>query len=206
MTGTTRQTATGVFATSARSTATRIQAQGRETFAETLLRGLGRPGTGVFGPAMPFDFSEPYRVQGDFSLNEKLQLPLSGARNIPIGMPIHRRPGTWLLGQRVAGRKTDFVCYAGKQVEEIELTFADGLPLPNAIKGGAHRHQIFQLPIELYDPQSDVGDPTRVHVESGRPGVCQGDRIRARGAAATCRGQPQSADGFPPAAAPARRE
>ena len=29
------------------------------------------------------------------------------------------------------------VCYAGKQVEEIELTFADGLPLPNAIKGSA---------------------------------------------------------------------
>lgn len=132
--GTTRQTATGVFAAAARGTATQIQTQGREKFAETLLRGLGRPGTGVFEPVTPFDFSEPYGVRGDFNLNEKLDTPLSGARDIPIGMPIHRRPGVGLLGQRVVGRKTDFVCYAGKQVEEIELAFADGLPLPKAIR------------------------------------------------------------------------
>ena len=143
--GTTRQTATGVFATHDRSTATRIQTQGREKFAEAVLRGLGRQGTGVFEPAMPFDFSEPYRVQGDFSLNEKLQMPLNGPRDIPIGMPIHRRPGTWLLGQRVTGRKTDFFCYAGKQVEEIELSFADGLPLPQAIRGSAIDNKYFSF-------------------------------------------------------------
>ena len=132
--GMTRQTATGIFATSARGRATQIQTQGREKFAETLLRGLGRPGTGVFEPATPSDLSEPYSVQGDFSLNEKLQIPLNGARDIPIGMPIHPRPGVGLLGQRVAGRQTDFFCYAGKQVEEIEMTFAERLPLPKAIR------------------------------------------------------------------------
>ncbi len=137
VTGTTRQTATGVFATSARGRATQIQTQGREKFAETMLRSLGRPGTGVFEPATPSDLSEPYSVQGEFSLNEKLQIPLSGARDIPIGMPIHGRPGVGLLGQRVAGRQADFSCYAGKQVEEIELTFADRLPLPKAISGSA---------------------------------------------------------------------
>jgi hypothetical protein len=130
--GTTRQTATGIFAASARSRATQIQTLGREKFAETMLRTLGRPGTGIFEPAIPSDLSEPYSVQGEFSLHEKLQVPLSGARDIPIGMPIHGRPGVGLLGQRLAGRQTDFVCYAGKQVEEIELTFAEGLPLPKA--------------------------------------------------------------------------
>jgi hypothetical protein len=50
------------------------------------------------------------------TLNETLQMPLSGARDIPIGMPVHGRPGMVLLGQRVAGRQTDFYCYAGKQV------------------------------------------------------------------------------------------
>jgi transglutaminase-like putative cysteine protease len=132
--GTTRQTATGIFAASARNRATQIQTLGREKFAETMLRSLGRPGTGIFEPAIPSDLSEPYSVQGEFSLHEKLQIPLSGARDIPIGMPIHGRPGVGLLGQRVAGRQTDFACYAGKQVEEIELTFAEGLPLPKAAR------------------------------------------------------------------------
>ena len=132
--GTTRQTATGIFAASARNRATQIQTLGREKFAETMLRSLGRPGTGIFEPAVPSDLSEPYSVQGEFSLHEKLQVPLSGARDIPIGMPIHGRPGVGLLGQRVAGRQTDFACYAGKQVEEIELTFAEGLPLPKAVR------------------------------------------------------------------------
>jgi transglutaminase-like putative cysteine protease len=131
--GTTHQTATGVFATAARSAAIQIQSQGREKYAETLLRTLGRPGTGVFEAAAPFDLSEPYGVDGEFVLNEKLQLPLSGARDIPIGMPIHRRPGVGLLGPRVPDRKTDFPCYAGRQVEEIAITFAAGLPLPKPI-------------------------------------------------------------------------
>jgi transglutaminase-like putative cysteine protease len=141
--GTTRQTATGIFATAARGTAMQIQAQGREKYAETLLRSLGRPGTGVFEQAAPFDFTEPYQVNGDFSLNGKLQLPLSGARDIPIGMPIHRRPGVGLLGQRLAGRTTDFPCYAGSQVEEIELTFAEGLTLPKPIKEGSIDNKYF---------------------------------------------------------------
>jgi hypothetical protein len=132
--GTTRQTATGIFASSARGRATQIQTQGREKFAESLLRSLGHPGTGVFEPAAPSDFTEPYSVQGDFSLNEKLQMPLSGVRDIPIGMPIHSRPGVGLLGPRVAGRTTDFSCFAGKQVEEIEVAFDERLPLPKAIK------------------------------------------------------------------------
>ncbi len=135
--GSTQQTATGIFAIGARGVAAQIQTQGREKFAETVLRILGHPGTGVFAPAVPFDFSEPYGIQGDFSLNEKLQTPLSGVRNIPFGMPIHKRPGVVLLGSRVPGRSTDFVCMAGRQVEEIELQFADGLPLPRPIKGTA---------------------------------------------------------------------
>ena len=143
VTGTTRQTATGIFAAGARRTATRIQSEGREKFAENLLRTLGRPGTGVFEPAAPFDFTEPYDVQGDFTLNEKLRMPLKGARDIPIGMPIHRRPGVGLLGQRLAGRKTDFPCFAGKQVEEIELTFADGLPMPRTYKGSTIENKYF---------------------------------------------------------------
>jgi len=133
--GMTRQIATGIFATSARSTAMQMQTLGREKFAETVLRNNGEPGTGLFEVAAPFDFAEPYVIQGTFSLNKKLEIPFNGPRTIPVGMPIHRRPGIGLLGQRIAGRTTDFVCFPGKQVEEIELTFADGLPMPRAIRG-----------------------------------------------------------------------
>jgi transglutaminase-like putative cysteine protease len=141
--GTTRQTATGVFANWARGTASQIQTQGREKFAEAVLRNLSTPGTGIFESADPFDFSEPYVIQGEFSLVEKVQTPLRGIRNIPVGMPSQGRPSVWLLGQRVVARKSDFFCYAGKQIEEIALTFAAGLPLPQAIRGSTIDNRIF---------------------------------------------------------------
>jgi transglutaminase-like putative cysteine protease len=141
--GTTRQTATGVFAASARGAAMRIQMQGREKSAETTLRNLGQAGTGVFEPAAPFDFAEPYVMQGEFTLNTKLEVPFNGPRRIPFGMPIHRRPSVGLLGQRIPGRAADFVCFAGKQVEEIDLTFADGLPMPRDIQGSTIENKYF---------------------------------------------------------------
>jgi len=61
-----------VFATSARGTGIQIQTQGREKFAESQLRSLGHPGTGVFEAVAPFDYSEPFVVQGTFSLTPYL--------------------------------------------------------------------------------------------------------------------------------------
>ena len=133
--GTTRQTATGWLASYARGVGGQIETQGRERAAESQLRTLGQPGTGVFEPVTPFDYSEPFVVQGAFSLTEKMQTPLNGVRNIPFGMPILGRPGARILGQRVSGRKMDFACYAARQVEEIELTFEKGLALPKLTKG-----------------------------------------------------------------------
>jgi hypothetical protein len=46
--GTTRQTATGWLASHARGVGTRIETQGREKAAESQLRTLGQPGTGIF--------------------------------------------------------------------------------------------------------------------------------------------------------------
>jgi len=135
ITGETRQISTGVFASSARQIAIRIETEGRERYVETLLRALGHPGTGTFDAALPSDFSEPYTLHSTFVLNTRLSVPLSGSRELPFGMPIHKRPGLWPLGQRVAKRQTDFVCFAAREVEEIEITFADGLVLPNRLEG-----------------------------------------------------------------------
>ena len=122
-------------ATFAAECVTEIETQGREKAAESQLRAVGQPGTGIFEPVTPFDYSEPFVVQGSFSLTEKLQTPLVGTRNIPFGMPILGRPAARILGQRISGRKTDFACYAARQVEEIELTFEKGLALPKPTKG-----------------------------------------------------------------------
>jgi transglutaminase-like putative cysteine protease len=135
--GETHLIATGVFAAFARQTASRIETQGREKYAEDRLRALGQPGTGIFEPAKPSDFSEPFSVHGSFLLNDKLHMPLVGLRDMPIGMPIYKRPGFWPFGQRIANRKSDFSCFAVKEVEEIEVTFSDGLPMPKVLKGDA---------------------------------------------------------------------
>jgi hypothetical protein len=128
--GTTRQVLTGTFASTARQIAGKIERTGREAFAADKLRSLGHPGTGTFVPVNPFDYSEHYLVEGTFALTDKLQMPLQGMRDTPSGMLLFRRPGYWPLGTRVAGRKTNFPCFAAKQVEEIDIEFADGLPLP----------------------------------------------------------------------------
>ena len=151
--GETRQISTGVFASGARQIAIRIETEGRERYVETLLRALGRPGTGTFDAALPSDFSEPYTVRGTFVLNNRLPIPLGGPRELPFGMPIHKRPGVWALGQRVAKRQTDFVCFAAREVEEIEINFADGLALPNRIEGTTidNRYLSYRATYDLVD-------------------------------------------------------
>jgi len=128
--GTTREVLTGTFASTARQIAAKIERTGPETFAADKLRSQGHPGTGTFIPANPFDYSEPYVVEGSFALTDKLQMPLEGLRDTPSGMLLFRRPGYWPFGARLADRKTNFPCFAAKQVEKIEIEFAEGLPLP----------------------------------------------------------------------------
>lgn len=130
--GETQQVATGVFASDSRALARDIQRVGRAKIAASLLSALKHPGTGSFEPAIPSDFSEPYSLHGKFALSEKFDLPLSGLRDIPIGIPVHSAPAMWFFGPRFEGRKSAFSCYAGKQSEEIDVTFADGLALPEA--------------------------------------------------------------------------
>src|SRR5262249_30962217 len=54
-------------------------------------------------------------------------------RRIPLGLPIQTRPSSYLLGTRKSDRKEPFPCFAGRQREEVEIIFADGLPLPRRI-------------------------------------------------------------------------
>jgi transglutaminase-like putative cysteine protease len=135
VTGATEQIATGVFATSARQVAASIQNIGLESAVEKKLRALGTPGTGRFeiGPLSQLD--DTYVIKSRFTYNAHLRIRARMMWPIPRGTPIQARPGEYLFGKRFAGRQLPFVCRAGRQIEEIELILADGLPLPRRLKG-----------------------------------------------------------------------
>jgi Domain of Unknown Function with PDB structure (DUF3857) len=133
--GETKQSATGMFAAFARVVASAIQGNGPETMAERQLQAFGTPGKGRYEIDSPRNFAEPYVVKGRFTLNERFAAPPAGRKAIPIGMPILSRPGELLLGARYQGRKLPFTCLAGRQVEEIDVTFPEGMPLNNAVQG-----------------------------------------------------------------------
>jgi len=79
--------------------------------------------------------AEPYQVKVTFAYDAPLTMPLNGQRNIPFGAPVQKRPGIGLLNVRESGRVDPFQCFAGRQIEEINLTFAEGLPLPVSVTG-----------------------------------------------------------------------
>jgi hypothetical protein len=133
--GKTVQKATGVFATSARVFYLRAQAEGYEQSAERMLAALRTPGKGKFEASSPSEIKEPYIVTATFSLNDKLALPLRGARRMPFGLPVLARPGQFLLADREPDRKQNFICFGGRQSEDIDIEFASELVMPRRPNG-----------------------------------------------------------------------
>jgi transglutaminase-like putative cysteine protease len=129
MAGETRQSATGLFASVARAVTAAVQNAGPEATAERQLQAFGTPGKGRYEIDSPRNLAEPYVLKGRFTLNERFAAPPAGHKAIPIGMPILGRPSDLLLGARYPGRKLPFACMAGRQVEEIEVTFAEDKPI-----------------------------------------------------------------------------
>lgn len=132
--GETIETTTGSFAQGTRRAIVQIQSDGLDRSAEKRLRAVGFPGRGRFQVPAMSDFAEPFTVKAQFTLNEKMNVAAGGTTVIPYGLSMKARPTGALLGERYDGRQLPFICYAGRQVEEIELSFADGLPLPQTIQ------------------------------------------------------------------------
>jgi transglutaminase-like putative cysteine protease len=137
VTGETEQSSTGFFATSLRSSAVSFQNTGLETSVERVLRSYNTPGKGRFEIGQVLALDPSYVVKSRFTLSEPLKMKSPAPVLIPYGLPVNRRPGEVLFGTRHAGRTQPFTCYAGKQIEEISVDFAEGAPLPGRqIKGG----------------------------------------------------------------------
>ena len=143
MSGETKQSATGMFATVARAVASAIESNGPETIAERQLQAFGTPGKGRYQIESPRNLAEPYLVKGRFTLNERFAPPPAGRKIVPIGMPVLGRPGDLLLGTRHQGRTLPFACLAGRQVEEIDVTFAEDKPLNIAVPGRKIANRFF---------------------------------------------------------------
>jgi tetratricopeptide (TPR) repeat protein len=131
MTGETKETGTGVFGAGLRGTIANIQHNGADKSAETQLKTHGWKGTGRFVLPRALDLADPFALTGEF------KLATAAGREVafPVGLMTRVRPGNYLLGPRFEGRKHPFVCLAGRQIEEIELTFAAGLTLPSVPQG-----------------------------------------------------------------------
>lgn len=135
VTGETSDIATGATAIELRGVATQLQNVGLKSAAERVLQNLRNPGKGLYEVGTVIDGAQEYTLRGKFTLNNKLNVTPGAFVAIPRGMDLLSRPGEGLFGNRLPTRTVPFVCSAGRQIEDIEVTFADGLALPSAPKG-----------------------------------------------------------------------
>jgi hypothetical protein len=131
VTGQTEESNTGALATVLRVGGSTVQTLGGAVAAQRVLQNAFTPGTGHFDLGNFAETTDPVSITGSFTLDQRFKAPASTARAaIPRGMPLTAWPGSFLLGSRLNGRKSAFVCYAGRQTEDIEATFDPALPLP----------------------------------------------------------------------------
>jgi transglutaminase-like putative cysteine protease len=131
--GETELTGTGWFAYAGRSVSATVQATGLERSVEERLRNAKTPGKGRFEVGSLTDLTNSWSVRARFTYDERMTFKPNTKVAIPIGPGLQGRPGDYLPGPVLPARKQPFTCFAGTQVEEIEITFAEGLPLPQKI-------------------------------------------------------------------------
>jgi hypothetical protein len=134
VTGRTEDSATGVLAIVLRGEGERVQGLGGAAAARRYLQREQTPGTGQFDLGGVTGTADPAVITGTFALEKRFAAPSPDERDgraaLPAGITLTAPPGTSLLGRRLSGRKTAFVCHAGQQVEDIEVTFAPPWLLP----------------------------------------------------------------------------
>jgi len=122
--GTTREHATGAMATDLKGwmaaglTANRAAAH---------LRSQGSPGTGAWISPARDDTAREVLLMAKFKLADAIDLAAGEALAPPGGLRFLPRPGGFLLGMQDTPRRHPFPCYAGRQVETIEVKVPAGL-------------------------------------------------------------------------------
>jgi hypothetical protein len=131
VTGQTEESSTGILGISLRFAAVNAQNLGNDTAAQRLLQRYNTPGTGRSDLVNSAETTDPVMIKSRFTLSQPFKPPATGERvRISFGMPLMVRPGGFLLNNRLDGRKSAFICYAGSQTEDIDATFDQNLPMP----------------------------------------------------------------------------
>jgi hypothetical protein len=131
VTGQTEESGTGIFGIMLRIASTTAQNLGADAAAERLLQAFNTPGTGHYDLGNSAEKVDPVTMKSAFTLSERFKPPAPSARAlISFGLPHTTRPGNFLLGTRLNGRTSAFICLAGHQIEDIDATFDQSLPMP----------------------------------------------------------------------------
>jgi transglutaminase-like putative cysteine protease len=133
--GETELTGTGWYAYGGRSVAAALQAAGLERSMQERLRNAKTPGMGRFEIGSLTDLANSWSARARFTYDERMTFKPHAKVAIPVGPVLQGRPGENLPGPVLPARKQPFTCFAGTQIEEVDLTFAEGLPLPQKIDG-----------------------------------------------------------------------
>jgi hypothetical protein len=132
--GQTQESNTGILGMALRYAGAIVQQAGDETVAQRQLQSFNTPGTGHIELGNSSATLDPVAIKGTFTLTAPFRAPAPGGiAAVTVGMPLTVRPGNFLLGARLAGRLSAFVCWAGTQIEDIEATFDPKLPMPGAL-------------------------------------------------------------------------
>ncbi len=116
--GTTREHARGAMATDLKG----WMAAGLTAHrAAAHLRSRGIPGTGFWILPKRDDMAREVLLIASFELADSIDLAAGEALAPPAGLRFLPRPGGFLLGAQDAPRQHPFPCYAGRQVETIEV-------------------------------------------------------------------------------------
>jgi hypothetical protein len=131
VTGQTEESTTGIFGITLRFAGSNAQNLGHEAASQRQLQAFNTPGTGRYDLGNSAEKADPVTMKSTFTLSQRFTPPTAGARTtISFGLPQVVRPGNFLLGTRLNGRKSAFICYAARQTEDIDATFDQTLPMP----------------------------------------------------------------------------
>lgn len=122
--GTTREHARGAMATDMKGWMAAGLTADR---AATLLRSQGIPGSGSWIPPKRDDTARELLLMASFELADSIDLAAGEALSPPGGLRFLPRPGGFLLGVQDSPRRHPFPCYAGRQLETIEVKVPPGL-------------------------------------------------------------------------------
>jgi len=140
--GETTETTTGTFSLKARKFAASLRDTGPKKAAADRLEELETPGTGNFEAAVD-GFINPIVVSGQFTLAARLKTEPSESWTPPVGLTVQDDPFEYFFGKRHEKRRFAFTCHAGRIQEEVEVSFAEGIPLPKPAKARTVNTPIF---------------------------------------------------------------